>query len=159
VSQKTEGAKIELVAQNRRASFDFEIGERFEAGMVLIGSEVKVLRSGQCDLSDAWVEVKHGEAWVHGVSIPVMQGSPFSHEAKRTRKLLLNAREIEKIERATTRDGMTVPVTKLYFKDGYAKCEIALARGKKKADKRESVKQKDAEREARQAMQRGRRGG
>lgn len=158
MSEKREPPRIQLVAQNRRVSFDYEIGDRFEAGLVLLGSEVKVLRTGQCDLSDSWVEVKNGEAWLRGASIPMMQGSPFSHEAKRSRKLLLNQRELEKIERAISRDGMTVPVTKVYFKDGYAKAEIALARGKKKSDKRQSLKEKDADREARQAMQRGRRG-
>ncbi|HTJ83695.1 MAG TPA: SsrA-binding protein SmpB [Polyangiaceae bacterium] len=150
--------RIELIAQNRRATYDFEIGERFEAGIALVGSEVKMLRNGKADLTDGWVNFQGEEAYLRGVNIPVMPGSPYSHEAKRGRKLLLHAREIEKLKRAVDRDGMTITVTKLYFKDGFAKVEIALARGKKKADKRESVKAKDADREARQAMARGRKG-
>lgn len=151
---------VVLVAQNRRATFDYELGDRYEAGLALIGSEVKVLRSGKADLTDGWVSFDSNgtEAYVRGVSIPVMMGSPFSHEPKRARKLLLHKREIEVMKRAVDRDGMTVTVTKLYFKGGRAKIEIALARGKKSYDKRESVKQKDADREARQAMAAGRRG-
>jgi SsrA-binding protein len=152
-------AKIHIIALNRRASFDYELGEKFEAGIALVGSEVKMLRAGKADLSDAWVQVdERGEAWLRGVNIPPLEHSPFSHEAKRSRKLLLNTREIDTIRRAVDRDGMTVTATRLYFKGSLVKVEIALARGKKKADKRESVKEKDAEREARQAMSRGRRG-
>lgn len=158
MADKTPTAKIELIALNRRATFDYDIGERFEAGIALIGSEVKMLRAGKADLTDGWVNFEGNEAWLRGVNIPVMQGSPYSHEAKRSRKLLLHAKEIEKLKRAVDRDGMTITVTKLYFKDGFAKVEIALARGKKKHDKRETVKEKDADREARQAMARGRKG-
>lgn len=145
-----------LVAVNRRAGFDYELVERFEAGLQLLGSEVKMLRAGKADLTDGWVGFEGGEAHVRGVSIPPMQGSPFSHEPKRPRKLLLNPREIEKLKYGVERDGMTVTVTKLYFKNGFAKIEIALARGKKKGDKRESLKKKDAEKDARAAMARGR---
>jgi SsrA-binding protein len=152
-------AKVEVVALNRRATYDYELSDRFEAGLALIGSEVKMLRMGKADLSDGWVGFERGEAYLRGVNIPVLQGSPYSHEAKRARKLLLHAKEIEQLKRAVDRDGMTVTVTKLYFKGGLAKVEIALARGKKKADKRQSVKAKDADREARQAIMRGRRGG
>lgn len=158
MAEKTAAPKIDLVAQNRRATYDYEIGDRYEAGIALIGSEVKMLRQGKADLSDGWVGFERGEAYLRGVNIPVLQGSPYSHEAKRSRKLLLHQKEIEQLKRAVDRDGMTVTVTKLYFKDGRAKVEIALARGKKKADKRQSVKAKDADREARQAMARGRRG-
>lgn len=152
-------ARIRVIALNRRASFDYELGEKFEAGLVLAGSEVKMLRNGKADLSDSWVQVdERGEAWLRGVNIPPLEHSPFSHDAKRARKLLLNQREIDEIRRAVVRDGMTVTATKLYFKGSLAKAEIALARGKKKGDKRESLKEKDAEREAKQAMSRGRRG-
>ncbi len=158
MAEKNAEKAIEVVALNRRASYDYELGDKFEAGLALIGSEVKMLRMGKADLTDGWVNVLRGEAFLHGVNVPVMQGSPYSHEAKRTRKLLLHQKEIERIQRAVERDGMTVVVTKLYFKGGFAKVEIAVARGKKKADKRQSVKAKDADREARQAMSRGRRG-
>ncbi len=155
----TQDAQIRVVALNRRASFDYELGDKFEAGIMLVGSEVKMLRMGKADLSDAWVQVdERDEVWLRGVNIPPLEHSPFSHEAKRARKLLLHPREIETIKRAVIRDGMTVTATKLYFKGSLAKIEIALARGKKKGDKRESVKEKDAEREAKQAMARGRRG-
>ena len=151
-------ATIELIAQNRRASFDYELVDRYEAGIALIGSEVKMLRLGKADLTDGWVGVERGEAWLRGVNIPVMQGSPYSHEAKRARKLLLNAKEIDELSLGTTREGMTITVTKLYFKNGRVKAEIALARGKKRYDKRESLKEKDADREAKQAMGRSQKG-
>jgi SsrA-binding protein len=145
------------VAQNRRATFDYELGDRFEAGIVLLGSEVKMLRNGKVDLSDSWVGFEGEEPFLRGVNIPSLQPAPFSHEAKRPRKLLLHQKEIDELKRATTRDGMTITVTKLYFKDGRAKVEIALGRGKKKYDKRETVKERDADREARQTMARARR--
>lgn len=149
---------IEQIAKNRRATYDYELSDKFEAGLVLVGTEVKTLRDGQADLSGSFVSFSHGEAWLRGVNIPEMQGTPYSHDGKRARKLLLNRREIEKIQRAVDRDGMTVVATELYFKDGRAKIQIALARGKKNYDKRQSVKTKDADREARVAMSRGRKG-
>ena len=146
-----------LIVRNRRARFEYELGETFEAGIALIGSEVKMLRHGSADLGDSWCAIERGEAWLKGVNIPVMPGAAFGHEAKRARKLLLHASEIEEIQRALTREGMTVAATRLYFKDGRVKVEIALAKGKKQADKRETVKTREAEREARAAMTRGRR--
>ena len=156
MSGSTDG-KVRVIALNRRASFDYELGEKFEAGISLLGSEVKMLRAGKADLSDSWVMVERGEAWLRGVNIPPLDHSPFSHEPKRTRKLLLQKRELDTMQRAVDRDGMTVTATKIYFKGSLVKVEIALARGKKKGDKRESLKEKDAEREAKQAMTRGRR--
>jgi len=147
-----------LIVRNRRASFDYELGERFEAGLVLLGSEVKMLRHGGADLTDAWCSIRRGEAFLEGVNIPEMPGAAFGHEPKRARKLLLHAREIQEIERAIARAGMTVAAVRLYFKDGRVKVELALARGKKTPDKREALREKDAEREARLAMARGRRG-
>ena len=146
------------IAKNRRASHDYELGETFEAGMVLTGTEVKTLRNGQCDLSGSWCSIAHGEAWLRGVNIPEMQGTPYSHDAKRARKLLLHRKEIDKIQRSVERDGMTVVATEVYWKDGRAKVVLALARGKKTYDKRETLKTTDADREARVAMARGRRG-
>jgi SsrA-binding protein len=158
MAAKDTTAQIELIAQNRRASYDYDIGDRFEAGIALLGSEVKMLRMGKADLTDGWVNFEGNNAFLRGVNIPVMQGSAFSHEAKRSRKLLLHIPEIEKMKRAVDRDGMTITVTKMYFKDGFAKVEIALARGKKKHDKRDTVREKDANREAQQAMARSRKG-
>jgi SsrA-binding protein len=151
-----EGEK--LIARNKRASFDYELGERYEAGISLLGSEVKSLRDRAADLSDAWCAVERGEAWIKGVNIPEVTDAAFGHAAKRPRKLLLHGHEIEAIQRATEREGMTVVATRMYFKDGRVKVELALAKGKKSYDKRESVKAKEAEREARAAVARGRRG-
>jgi SsrA-binding protein len=158
VAKEKEKPGEKLIVRNRRAGFDYELGERYEAGIVLIGSEVKMLRHGSADLTDAWCSVRRSEAFLEGVNIPVLPGAAFGHETKRSRKLLLHTREIEDIERALTRDGMTVAAVRLYFKDGKVKVELALAKGKKSPDKREAMKEKDAEREARQAISRGRRG-
>lgn len=152
------GSGERLIVRNRRASFDYELGDRYEAGLVLLGSEVKVLRERAADLTDAWCAIENGEAYLKGVNIPSLVDAAFGHEAKRPRKLLLHARQIEEIRRAIEREGMTVAATRLYFKGGRVKVELALAKGRKKADKRETVKQKEAEREARAAMARGRRG-
>jgi SsrA-binding protein len=159
VAKEKEKPGEKLIARNKRASFDYELGERYEAGLALLGSEVKMLRDGKADLTDAWCAIQNGEAFLNGVNIPEMPGAAFGHEAKRARKLLLHSAEIEEIERAVGRDGMTVTATRLYFKNGRVKVELALARGKKKKDVRESVREREAEREARQAMARVRRGG
>ncbi len=157
MAKEKEKPGEKLIVHNRRASFEYELGERYEAGIQLIGSEVKMLRAGQADLGDSWGSVHQGEAWLNGVNIPVMPGAAFGHEPKRVRKLLLHTREIEEIDRAIQRDGMTVAATRLYFKDGKVKVELALAKGKKQADKRQAVKAREAEVEARAAMARGRR--
>jgi SsrA-binding protein len=153
--KETPGEK--LIARNRRASFDYELGDRFEAGLVLIGSEVKALRDGSADLGDSWCTVRNGEAWLEGMNIPELTGAAFGHVAKHPRKLLLHKAEIERLARAVEREGMTVTATRLYFKEGRVKVEIALARGKKSHDRREAVKEREAEQEARAAMARGRR--
>ncbi len=146
-----------VISRNRRAAFDFELGDTYEAGIQLIGSEVKVLRAGKADLSEAYVTISQNEAFLHAANIPEQGGALFGHEAKRKRKLLLNRDEIDAIARATEREGMTVVATKIYFRGGRAKIEIALARGKKHFDKRETLKRKEADREARAAIA-GRRG-
>jgi SsrA-binding protein len=157
VAKEKEKPGEKLIVRNRRARFEYELGDTYEAGIALIGSEVKMLRHGQADLGDSWCAVENGEAWLKGVNIPEMPGAAFGHDAKRARKLLLHQAEIEQIERALKRDGMTVAATRLYFKEGRVKVEIALAKGKRMADKREAVKEREAEREARAAMARGRR--
>lgn len=151
-------SKDKLIAQNRRAKFDYELGETFEAGLSLVGTEVRMLRDGACNLTDAWCIVRGGQAFLEGVEIQVMPHAAFGHEPKRARKLLLHKHEIETLARAVERDGMTIVPTKLYFKDGRVKVELAIAKGKKKYDKRETERQKDDEREARAAMSRVRRG-
>jgi SsrA-binding protein len=146
-----------LVAKNRRASFDYALGDRYEAGMVLVGSEVKMLRNASADLSDCFVVIQSNEAWLHGLNIPELSGTHYGHPAKRKRKLLLHRLEIEQLKRAIDRDGMTAIATRLYFRGGRAKIEIALARGKRKQDKRETIKRRDADREAQADMDRARR--
>lgn len=142
------------VAKNRRARFDYELGQRFEAGLVLMGSEVKMLRMGNADLSDAYVVVERGEAFVKGMNIPELTHAAFGHAAKRSRKLLLHAREIGQLQRGIEREGMTAVAVRLYFRDGRAKLEVALARGKKMVDKRRTIKEREADREAEAAMER-----
>lgn len=143
-----------IIARNRRATFDYELEQRFEAGLVLTGSEVKALRSRMADLSDAWCSVEDGEAFVRGLSIPELSGLATRHAPKRVRKLLLRAREITELARAIERDGMTAIALTLYFRAGRAKLEIALARGKRQIDKRHALKAKEADREAAAAMRR-----
>lgn len=124
--------------------------------MVLIGSEARSLRDHAPDLTDSWVDVHSGEAWLKGMRIPPMQHAAFGHEERRPRKLLLNRKEIDKLRIAVEREGMTLIATKCYFKNGRAKVEIAVARGKKVHDKRQTLKERTADREARQAMRRAR---
>lgn len=143
-----------IVARNRRASFDYELTDRFEAGLVLMGSEVKALRQVTADLSDAYCILRNGEAFVHGLNIPELQGAAYGHAAKRPRKLLLNRSEIDDLQKQVERQGMTAVATMLYFRGGKAKLEIALAKGKRKVDKRHALKERDADREATAAMRR-----
>jgi SsrA-binding protein len=138
-----------LVVRNRRASYDYELGDRFEAGLVLKGSEVKMLRLGKADITDSFCTVERGEVFLNGVSITEMASAAFGHLAKGKRKLLLHQREIMLIDFAVAKEGMTAVATRLYFKGGRAKVEIALARGKKIYDKRQTLREKDAERELR----------
>jgi len=158
-SQKKADAGDRLVSKNRRAFFDYEVGDTFEAGLVLIGSEARSLRENSADLADAWVDIDaRGEAWVRGMRIPPLKHAAFGHEEKRARKLLLHKEQIDKLRGFTMRDGMTLVVTKCYFKQNRAKLEVAPARGRKKHDKRQAMRERDADREARVAIRRGRRG-
>lgn len=141
-----------VVAVNRRARFDYELGATYEAGLVLIGSEVRALRESSADLTDAWVDVARGEAWVKGLRVPTLKHAAFAHEEKRPRKLLLHKSQIEELERAKDRERMTLVTTKLYFKAGRAKIEVAVARGKKSHDKRQTLRERDAAKEARDAI-------
>ena len=144
-----------LIAQNKKARHDFHIEDTYEAGLVLQGTEVKSLREGRASLVDGFVDVDNGEVWLHGVHIPeYAQGSWTNHAARRKRKLLLNRAEIHKIERKIGDKGYTIVPLSLYFKDGRAKIEIALAKGKKEYDKRHSLAERQANREKEQAVQR-----
>ena len=146
-----------LIARNTRASFDYDLGDRFEAGLVLKGSEVKMLRAGKANLTDAFCTVFRSEAYLEGMSIGAMTDAAFGHRPKGIRKLLLHRREILLIGLAIGREGMTAVATRLYFKGGRAKVEIALARGKKTYDKRATTRTRDAEREARAVVVHGQR--
>jgi SsrA-binding protein len=141
-----------LIVKNRRARFDYDIGETFESGIALVGSEVKSMRAGKVDVTDAYVAVEGGEAWLKQLFVaPFEQASAFPHEPRRARKLLLHTREIERIHEALAREGHTAVPLRLYFKNGRVKVEIGLGKGKKKFDKRADIAKKDAEREARAA--------
>lgn len=143
----------QLVTKNRRAFFDYHIAERFEAGLVLAGSEVKSVRAGKVDVSDAYVAIERGEAWLRQMFVaPFEAASAFPHEPRRPRKLLLHGRQIAEIERALAREGRTAVPLRLYFKRGRVKVEIAVGTGKKTHDKRADIAKRDAEREARAAI-------
>src|SRR6187549_2389302 len=141
--------KLKIVADNRRARFNYEIGEVYEAGIALTGTEVKSLRQGKATIGESYADSRHGEIWLVNANIPeYLQGGRFNHAPKRPRKLLLHQRQINKLAGAVEREGMTIVPLKIYFNDkGRAKVEIALAKGKKLHDKRESEKQRDWTRE------------
>jgi SsrA-binding protein len=148
---KEQGRK--LVASNRKARHDYHVEDTWEAGLVLTGTEVKSLRQGRATLVDGFAEVDDHEVWLHGVHIPeYTQGTWTNHASRRRRKLLLNRSEIDKIERKITDKGYTLVPLSLYFKDGRAKVEIALARGKKTYDKRHALAERQADREKEQAV-------
>ncbi len=139
---------IKIISQNKKAFHDFEIGERFEAGIVLLGTEVKSLREGRANLKDSYAKVKRNEIFLYGLHIsPYSHASFDNHDPERIRKLLLHRSEIKRLLGKTQERGFSLVPLKVYFKDGKAKVEIALARGKKEYDKRESIKRKEENRE------------
>jgi SsrA-binding protein len=148
---KEQGRK--LVAQNKKARHDYHIEDTYEAGLVLVGTEVKSLRAGRASLVDGFADVEDHEVWLHNVHIPeYTQGTWTNHAARRKRKLLLNRQEIDKIESRVNEKGLTLVPLALYFKDGRAKVEIGLARGKKTWDKRHALAERQAHREAQQEV-------
>jgi SsrA-binding protein len=148
---KESGRK--LVASNRKARHDYLVEDVFEAGMVLTGTEVKSLRAGRASLVDGFAEVSDGEVWLMGVHIPeYTAGTWTNHEPRRRRKLLLHAHEIERLSEATREKGLTIVPLSLYFLDGKAKVEIAVARGKKNYDKRQALRERQDNRDAARAM-------
>ena len=140
---------FKLIADNRKARFNYEIGEVFEAGLVLTGSEVKSLRLGRAAIAESYADAKSGEIWLINANIPeYLQAGRFNHAPKRARKLLLHHRQIDKLSAAVDREGMTIVPLKLYFDArGRAKIEVALARGKKLHDKRETERKRSWDRE------------
>jgi SsrA-binding protein len=154
---KEKGRKV--IAQNRRARHDYAVLEEFEAGVALMGTEVKSLRLGRASLVDAYATVDDGEVFLRGLHIPeYTHGSWTNHEPRRTRKLLLHKYEIERLIGKIREGGLTLVPMSLYFSDGKVKCEIALARGKKTYDKRQDLAKKDAERDMARAIGRAAKG-
>ena len=141
-------------AVNRRARFDYAIGQTFDAGIVLTGTEIKSLRSGKATIGESYATEKDGELWLVNAYVPeYLEANRFNHETKRPRKLLLHKREIARLINAVNREGMTIVPLKIFFDDkGWAKVEIALAKGKKLHDKRESEKKRDWGREKSRIM-------
>jgi SsrA-binding protein len=142
-----------LIAQNKKARHDYHVEDTYEAGVVLQGTEVKSLRAGRASLVDGFCEVENGEVFLHQVHIPTYtEGTWTNHEVRRRRKLLLNRVEIDKIDAKIREKGYTLIPLSMYFKDGRAKVEIALARGKKQYDKRQAIAERTAKREAEVAL-------
>ncbi|GIU85285.1 MAG: SsrA-binding protein [Acidimicrobiales bacterium] len=153
-----DGSQIQVVATNRRARHDYDILETLECGLVLRGSEVKSLREARVNLADSYARVKGDELWMVGVHI-----SPYTHQSDhvkldpmRDRKLLAHRHEIDRLRARVEQSGLTLVPLRIYFKDGKAKVEIAVARGRRKYDKRQAIAKRDAQREAEREVRRGR---
>ena len=152
---KAPERRLKVVAENRKARFNYEIGDTYEAGIALTGSEVKSLRSGKATIAESYADSKAGELWLVNANIPeYLQAGPFNnHAPKRPRRLLLHQREIDRLATGVEREGMTIVPLKLYFNErGRAKVELALARGKKLHDKRETLKKRSWDREKSRLM-------
>ena len=144
---------IETIARNKRARFDYEIVEQWEAGIILQGTEVKSLRAGRATINDAYGIVKDGEVWLINMHVqPYEQGNMFNHEPTRTRKLLLHGREIRRLIGAVERQGLTLVALELYFKGSHAKVRLGLGKGKKIHDKRETIRAREQMREVARAL-------
>jgi SsrA-binding protein len=157
-SRKADKPKEQIVAQNRAASYNYHLLEKMEAGLVLHGTEVKALREGKANIRDAFVDFKATGPWLVNAHIAqYMPGGPWNHEPLGSRKLLLHQNEIDKLAGRVESKGLTVIPLRIYFRDGIAKCEIALAQGKKTWDRRQDERKKEARREADEAMYRNRR--
>ena len=146
--------KQKVVAENRRARFDYAIEDKFEAGLALQGTEVKALRAGEASIAESYAEVKDGQVWLVNANIPeYSHGNRINHEPRRPRKLLLKTREINKLFGATERKGMTLVPLSIYFnKTGRAKVELALGKGRKASDKRDYIKDRDWQRDKARVM-------
>jgi SsrA-binding protein len=150
-----QGKKI--IASNRRARHDYTIEDTVEAGLVLTGTEVKSLRAGRATLTDGFGQITDSEAWLHGVHIPeYTQGTWTNHEPRRTRKLLLHRKEIDRLDSSIRERGLTLVPLSMYFKDGKVKIELGLARGKRTYDKRQDLAKRDAAREVERELRRRR---
>jgi len=158
MAERKDGGQ-KTIAENRRARHDYQLLERVEAGVALTGTEVKSLREGRATLAQSWADIRDGEAWLHGAEIAVYdQGNRANHEPTRPRKLLLHRREIDSLYGKVREKGLTLVPTRLYFKDGRVKVELAVARGKEQRDKRRDLAERDAQRQIERAMKARRRG-
>jgi SsrA-binding protein len=155
VKSDKNGDEVKIIARNRRAFHEYEIGDRLECGVVLVGTEVKSLRDGHCNLEEAYAKLDGGELWLLGSEIPeYAMGNRLNHKPKRPRKLLVHRREIAKFAGKASQRGFTLVPLSIYFRRGLAKVEIAVARGKQLHDKRDALKTADAKREMDRAMSR-----
>jgi len=147
---------VKVITTNRKAGFEYFLLERFEAGLSLQGSEIKSIRAGQMSIAESYVDIENGRNafLVEAHIAPYVQANRFNHDPKRKRRLLLHKKEIRELWNAVRLKGMTIVPTRVYLKDGHAKIEIALARGKKLHDKREAIAKRDAEREVKQEAHR-----
>lgn len=149
--------KIKVVATNRKAAHEYFLLERFEAGISLVGTEIKSIRAGQISLAEAYVQIDGHEAWLADAHIaPYEQGGIFNHEPRRRRRLLLHRSEINRLWNLVRQKGVTIIPTRVYLKDGRAKVEIAVAKGKKLYDKREAIAKRDVEREIQRQLRQDR---
>ena len=145
---KADEVPIKVVARNRRARYEFDLLDKLEAGIVLTGTEVKSLRAGKASLEEAYASIDRDEVWLHGCDIPeYLQANRMNHTPKRSRKLLLHRSEIAKVASKATDRGMTLVPLSIYFKNGIAKVEISVAKGRKTYDKRDAIKKQDAKRD------------
>ena len=153
-----QGPEKKVVATNRRARFEYEILDSVEAGLALLGPEVKSLRAGKANLTDSYAVIRRGEAWLISAHIgPYREAGRDNPEPRRDRKLLLHRREIARLEGRVHKKGLTLVPLELYFKDGRAKVRLGLARGKRQYDKRETIRRREQDREVQRVMRRGRR--
>lgn len=152
---QAEDSSIKIVARNRKARHEYGLLEKVEAGIVLTGTEVKSLRNGKANIEDAYAEIDRGEVWLQGCDIPeYLQANRMNHVPKRSRKLLLHRREIDKLAAKSGEKGLTLVPLSIYFKKGMAKIELSVARGRKTYDKREAIKKQDAKRDMDRALRR-----
>lgn len=150
---KADDESFKIVARNRRARHEFDLLDSIEAGIVLTGTEVKSLRNGKASLEESYAGLDQGEVWLYGCDIPeYLQANRMNHKPKRPRKLLLHRGEINKLIAKSSEKGLTIVPLKIYFKDGMAKVEICVARGRKTYDKREALKKQDAKRDIDRAI-------
>ncbi|MSR53608.1 MAG: SsrA-binding protein SmpB [Gemmataceae bacterium] len=157
MAKKDNDDGIKMVCRNRKASHEYELTDRLECGIVLVGTEVKTLREGHCSLDGSYAKIHEEELWLIDCEIPEYpMGNRLNHKPKRVRKLLLHRRELAKFAGTATEKGYTLVATSLYFKEGRAKVEVAVGRGKQMHDKRESLKKSEAKREMARAVRRRR---